>query len=65
MFPPIHSEQTDYSTEFNTFEYWRESLPEIEESDDLLISLQNKTQINGKTLVNINVKNESIRKKVK
>ncbi|CAG2166047.1 unnamed protein product [Oppiella nova] len=63
MFPPLHSDQTDFSSEYSAFEYWRESIPDIDDGDDLLISLQTKVNLSPKL---VNNKNDSIfRKKVK
>ena len=62
MFPPLRcGDQTDKElrSEFNTFEYWRDSLPEIEDTDELLSTLKNS--INSK----LNMNKDSIRKKVK
>lgn len=45
MFPPINDDtEKDYISEFNSFEYWRNSIPEINDIDDIndLISTQNK-----------------------
>ena len=63
MFPPIHCDQTDRDlrSEFNTFEYWKEYIPEIDDCDELLISLKNQT-INNKL---VNNKSDSLRKKIK
>jgi hypothetical protein len=47
MFPPISEDcEKGCISEFNSFEYWRDSIPEIKDNDEL-INAQNK-EINAK-----------------
>jgi len=42
MFPPVREDhEKSYDSEFNSFEYWRNSIPEIKDNDEL-VSAQNK-----------------------
>ncbi len=50
MFPPLREDrEKGYISEFNSFEYWRDCIPEIKDSDQLINAQNNEINVKKKT----------------